>query len=355
VIATDAQRLVLALWVVHTHLVRQIEQTPYLSITSPDPECGKSRLLEVLDQLVARPWMVARPSEAVAYRKIDSLMPTLLLDEVDTIFHPKQAGQHEGLRAILDAGHRRGVTVDRSADFGRSFQQFSPYCAKALAGIGALPDTVAKRSIYIRLQRKRKDEEVEKFRRRDVEPPAAALRAQVAAWAKTNGKKIGDARPDMPEGLSDRMEDGCECLVAIADACGCGRAARDALVELLASGTRLDSHEAFKTRLLADLKDIWTERERPGRRELAMFTEDMLNALLKIDEGPWRKFYGHELDATDLAALLRPYGVSPTTVNVRGHRAKGYRRAALWDVFERYVTDESDATAGNEVTGGNGT
>ena len=67
VVMTDAQRLVIALWIVHTHLVQHVEQTPYLSITSPDPECGKSRLLEVLNQLVARPWMTVRPSEAVAY------------------------------------------------------------------------------------------------------------------------------------------------------------------------------------------------------------------------------------------------------------------------------------------------
>lgn len=352
VIVSDAQRMVIALWAIHTHLVQHVEQTPYLSITSPDPECGKSRLLEVLQELVARPWMAVRPSEAVAYRNINDRRPTLLLDEVDTLFSPRQEGQHEGLRAILDAGHRRGATVPRSADFGKRVEEFSPYCAKALAGIGSLPDSVARRAIYIRLQRKRKDETVERFIRRDVAPVAAALREQAAAWAAQNGKKIGAARPEMPEQLSDRMQEGCESLVAIADACGCGETARAALVELLATGGRLDTHDAFRVRLLKDLHEIWTERERKdGRRARAISTADLLTALHQIDDGPWHRFYGRQLEANDLASLLRQYNVTPTTVKVRGRAIKGYKRDHMMDVFERYVGDGGNAGNGNPGEG----
>lgn len=347
VIVTDAQRIVIALWAIHTHLVQHVEQTPYLSITSPDPECGKSRLLEVLHELVARPWMAVRPSEAVAYRNINDRRPTLLLDEVDTLFSPRQEGQHEGLRAILDAGHRRGATVPRAADFGKRVEEFSPFCAKALAGIGSLPDSVARRSVYVRLQRKRKDEEVARFKRRDVAPVAAALRERMAAWAKSNGKRIGVARPDMPQDLSDRMEESCEVLVAIADACGCGDTARAALVELLAGGSRLDTHDAFRVRLLKDLRDVWADRERAdGRRVRAISTADLLTALHAIEDGPWQRFYGRPFEANDLASLLRQYNVAPTTVKVRGRAIKGYKRDAMFDVFERYV--------GNAGNGGNG-
>lgn len=44
---------------------------------------GKSRLLEVLELLVLRPWMNIAPSDAVLYRKVDIDHPTLLVDEVD--------------------------------------------------------------------------------------------------------------------------------------------------------------------------------------------------------------------------------------------------------------------------------
>jgi hypothetical protein len=65
---------------------------------------GKTRLLDVLELLVANPWRVITPSEAVVFRKIDADSPTLLLDEVDAIFSPKANGTTEGLRALLNAG-----------------------------------------------------------------------------------------------------------------------------------------------------------------------------------------------------------------------------------------------------------
>ena len=53
----------------------------------------------------------------------------------------------------------------------RRLQTFSVYCPKAFAGIGdCLPDTIADRAIPIRLKRRTRDEAVERFRLRDVEP-----------------------------------------------------------------------------------------------------------------------------------------------------------------------------------------
>ena len=62
VVLTRAQRDATVLWVAHTHVFGAAETTPYLHITSPEKACGKTRLLETLDQLVARPWLTARTS-----------------------------------------------------------------------------------------------------------------------------------------------------------------------------------------------------------------------------------------------------------------------------------------------------
>jgi hypothetical protein len=61
VFSNDYQLVAITLWVAHTHIFDQFECTAYLHITSPHPESGKSRLLEVVEPLVARPWMVTRP------------------------------------------------------------------------------------------------------------------------------------------------------------------------------------------------------------------------------------------------------------------------------------------------------
>ncbi|MEZ5077146.1 MAG: hypothetical protein R2725_06875 [Solirubrobacterales bacterium] len=143
VVMDDDQRLVVALWIIHTYCLDAFEQTPYLLITSPEKQCGKSRLLEVLELFVAKPWMAVLPSEAVAYRKIDLDQPTLLLDEIDTIFNSKSADRYESLRAILNSGHRRGITVPRCLGTGTEFQEFSVFCPKVIAGIGSIPETVA--------------------------------------------------------------------------------------------------------------------------------------------------------------------------------------------------------------------
>jgi hypothetical protein len=360
VIMTDAQRCAVALWIIHTHLVQHCAQTPYLSITSPEKQCGKSRLLDVLNQLTARPWLVAMPSEAVVYRYIEAQKPTLLLDEVDAIFAPKQAAQHEGLRALLNAGNRRGATVPRALNGGADLVEFSTFCPKALAGIGSLPETIADRSIYIRLRRKRPDEQVERWRDAEVKPGGTALREQIAAWAKQHGRKVGAEHPEMPEQLSDRMQDGCESIVALADALGCGDRARTSLVELL-TGVRLDTHEVFRMRLLSDVRDIWRERERAtGRVIRGISTNDLLAALCAVEDGPWADYYGRTFESKDLASLLKPYEVEPKPIRppsrrvdgkiVKGKVFKGYRRADLYDVFQRYVPDDA---AGNRVTEGN--
>jgi hypothetical protein len=85
-----------------------------------------------------------------------------------------------------------GVTVaaPRSHAAGARGQQvidFPTYCAKVIAGIGSLPDTVADRSIPIRLTRRRKDEKVERFRKRHVGQVSVHLRDQLAAWASSPG------------------------------------------------------------------------------------------------------------------------------------------------------------------------
>lgn len=103
-----------------------------------------------------------------------------------------------------------------------------------LAGIGTLPDTVADRSVPIRLQRKKPDEIVKDFRLRQVMPKAKELEAKIEQWVKANRKKLVTDYPDMPTDLSDRERDGCEPLLAIADRLGCGRAARAAWWSCLA-------------------------------------------------------------------------------------------------------------------------
>src|SRR4029453_12144657 len=106
-------------------------------------------------------------SEAARFRKMEREKPTILLDESDALWGAKTDGR-EGLRALLNAGYRRGATVPRGVG-GRSgvgVQDFPVFGPKALARLaGKLPRTIASRSIPIRLRRRTKGEQAERFRR----------------------------------------------------------------------------------------------------------------------------------------------------------------------------------------------
>lgn len=332
VVLTAEQALIVALWAIHTHAIRAFEGTPFLAVTSPEKRCGKSRLLESLSLLVARPWMAVLPSEAVVYRKIDATLPTLLLDEVDTIFNSRTGEKYEGLRALLNAGNRRGATVPRCVGPTLKVAEFSVFCPKVLAGIGTLPETVADRSIPIRLERRRKDEPVERFLMREAAVPADPIHERVSEWAKANRVKLSKARPRMPNELNDRMVEGCEPLVAIADRLGAGPAARTALVEVL-GGERLDDVETLRLRLLRDLKAIFAKH--PKSR--SAFTNSLLTELHRIEDAPWESYYGRGFESRDLGSLLRHYGIRSTTVRAKDKVARGYRRDDLQAAWNRYL------------------
>jgi hypothetical protein len=71
VIMGVAERSVVALWTFHTWAFEAADTTPYLDVSSPVKQCGKTRLFEVLELLVRRPQFGANHTEATLFRTID--------------------------------------------------------------------------------------------------------------------------------------------------------------------------------------------------------------------------------------------------------------------------------------------
>jgi hypothetical protein len=208
--SSDSQPIIVALWCAHTWAFDAVYFTPYLQICSPEKRCGKTLSLDCLGLLVKNPWRVVSVSEAVLYRKITKHRPTLLLDEVDTIFSPTKDDGKEGLRGMLNEGFRIGGKVCRCGGANNDeLLEFDVFCPKAFAGIGKLPDTITDRSLQINLVRRAADEEVVRFRQREADAEAKPIRAGFEAWAarKELIDALRDARPALPEALSDRNQD----------------------------------------------------------------------------------------------------------------------------------------------------
>jgi hypothetical protein len=239
---------------------------------------------------------------------------------------------------MLNAGHRNGATVPRCLAGGEKTVDFRVFCPKALAGIGTLPDTIVDRSLPVRLKRRNKDEKVDRFHYRVASTLGKELEDRVTAWVEVNGESLVGVYPDLPDELSDRMQDGCEALAVIADKLGCGQELRNALVALL-TAERADNVESVRLRLLRDLHDLFEARNMPAN----MTTAAILAGLYTAEEGPWLSYHGRSFDARDLATLLGHYGINSTTVRPAGRRngaarpAKGYKRDDLYEAWERYL------------------
>jgi hypothetical protein len=334
VVLSDEQADIIALWVVHTHALDAADCTPYLSITSAEPRSGKTRLLEGTAPLVARPWLTGRVTPAVLVRKVAAETPTLLLDESDAAFKGDRE-YAETLRGVLNAGFRRGGVTSLCVGQGAnlSYQDFPVFGAKAIAGIGKLPDTVADRSIPIKLRRRRPGEAVERFRLRKVGPDALPLQSAAAAWAEAHLEALAEAEPELPEELDDRAQDIIEPLLAIADEVSgeWPERARKAAVELL-TGEHREEAESLGIRLLRDVRDAFDAKD-----EDRLATGRLLEQLREPDDAPWRSLRGEPLDANKLARLLNPYGIRPEKLRKGSDTFRGYRRASFEDAWERYV------------------
>jgi hypothetical protein len=217
--------IALALWAMHTHVFDRFAHTPRLALLSPVRGCGKTAVLEVLEQLVMRPVRFDHTTAAAAYRIIDGKRPALLFDEFDN----QELNKPGPLRAVLNSGHgRKGVKMIVEKGQERRFSTFAP---AAFATIGALPLPLMHRSIVIRMERAPHSVRLKRFDSDDESQQAhfGDIYAAIFRWARQ--VKL-DRDPAMPAKLHNRRADNWRVLLAIADACGRGDLARKAALEM---------------------------------------------------------------------------------------------------------------------------
>jgi hypothetical protein len=288
--------------------------------------------------LVPNPVVTVNVSPAYLFRKVGGEGgATILYDEIDTVFGPK-AKDHEDIRGLLNAGHRRGATAGRCIKRGNEvvLEELPAYSAVALAGIGWLPDTILSRSIIIRMRRRHAGEQVEGFRHRLFEKEGWRIRDLISAWAKSASDIV--TWPELPIQIADRDADVWEPLIAIADAIGGDwpQRARAAGVALVAASKEVEP--SLGIRLLCDLQAVFGEAD-----ELS--SKSVLLALHNIDESPWSDLRGKPLDERGLATRLRQYGVKSKTVRIGNTTPRGYVRTDFVDVWARYLPSSPAASA----------
>jgi hypothetical protein len=336
----------------HTHLLEAFDSTPRAAFLSAFPESGKTRALEATGPLVCRLVSTVNASSNYLFRKAGDVAgpPTVLFDEIDTIFGPK-AKEHEDIRGFINAGHRKGATYGRCRVVGSTvLTEDSPcYAAVMMAGLGWLPDTLLSRSVVIRMHRRLESEKISQFRTRTSIPEGEAIGTQLARWARSVFDDAVTARPEMPEGVEDRQADAWEPLLAVADLAGgeWPKLARAAAVALVKANR--ETPPSLPHRLLRDSRLAFWENLRAvaEARPKGLITETLMGAMCNLDDSPWQTINKgangarEPFTTVELAKHMFDFGVEPEQLrpypgdNITQRR--GYPLAPLALAWRRYL------------------
>jgi hypothetical protein len=348
VLPTIHHLVVVVLWALHTWAMPAFYTTPRLVLESPEPESGKTRVLEVLELLCRSARLIVSTSPAAVYRRIDGAgryPPAILQDEADAVWS-RNAGAAEELRALYDNGYRRGAKVDRCVGDAKNMEvrEFHVFASLAVAGLeGKIPRTITSRGITMHMRRRAPHERVDDYREREARADAAPLRERIEAWAEANLDALGAARPPMPEGVRDRRAEAWEPLLAVAGVAGGDWPARAiAACEHFECGGETEK-ASLGIRLLRDIRTVFADADR-------MFSADIVAALTKGAESEWADLWGRPLDQRRLAKELKRYGVASKDVRIGDKDRKGYTVAGddgLAQAWVRYLraTSATSATA----------
>ena len=207
--------VLLALWVVHTHLAKELRTTPRLQLDSPLPESGKTTALEHLQRLCHRPILMSTVSSGALLPRLLEKGPRTILMRVPTVTATGQArcrGDHchrhigvSGRCVSAGAGAHQGWRLDEA--------EMSTFGPVVMAGISPrLDDDVVSRLIRVLLM---PDAEVEDTDWDVIEDAAEKLKSAVQNFAESiRASVVADV--DLPDGCRGRMKEKWRPLKRIA-------------------------------------------------------------------------------------------------------------------------------------------
>jgi hypothetical protein len=356
----EPERIACTLWTVATHFQPALDYAPRLTVKSPHKRCGKSRLLDVMADLVHRQIITVNISVAALVRTIDEMdPPTLLVDEADKLFTRSKSGDgREDLIGIINSGYQRGRPYQRWDVTTRSMESLPSFCMVVTAGIGDRPDTIEDRGPIIELRRRsHSDRRPDPYRIRRDRPGLIGLQDKLHEWAIPNMPRLAEILESLSQDpasmpVEDRDADKWEGLIAVADLAGGhwperARAACNVMCAVVGDG------EDIGGELLRDLYRLFNPPASDNGTRPAPYdqlpTSWLVTALRNTEESPWETYERRGLTSNDLARLLKPYGVRSTTIRFTDGVRKGYYRLdprdgkdgmkSLHDAWTRYCRE----------------
>jgi hypothetical protein len=319
------------LWAMATHCCEIFSVFPYLGISSPTKGCGKTTFLRCVQLLSHEGKLFTNPSEASLFRIIEELHPTLLIDETEPLRSKHERSDY--LNALFNSGNRRSARVPRCEAQGKgknyTVVEYSVYCPKGFACIGALPETISDRAICFAMQKRRKtDRRLAPFVEEFVEEKATPLHGQVVGLIESRLDEIRAAyRPTLIsviEFLPDRDADCWAPLFALLAVIDSSRVAelKECAMRLTSAKVANAQDDNLSLRLLADICSVWPAEESK------IFTAELVKRLKRVEDSIWAS--DEKFDGRKLGRFLKPFKITPRSVQIGNINLKGYYR----DEFE---------------------
>ena len=330
---TDTVKTAATLWIILTWVIPASHILPIAWINAPEKRCGKSTLLTLMSRMSKRSLSTSNISASALFRSIESYKPTLFVDEIDTFINDSQ-----GLRGVLNAGHSRdNPNIIRCVGDDNEPVLFNVYAAKAISGIGKIPDTLIDRSIPLTLRRKMKNETKKRVRNLPSDV-TKTIQSKLARWSDDNMLTVKAAMPVLPVSINDRAQDNWEILIKIALTLGDDwlERAYSACIEI--SGTENDEL-SLNEQLLSDIQTVYKLRNVE-----TLLTRDLVELLCRDPEMLWATLNnGKCITPIQISNNLKVFRISSKymrTLDLNGKdvRSKGYDINEFQDAFERYLS-----------------
>ncbi len=326
----------LALWVVGAGNANIFTRFPRVLVKSPEPNSGKTTVLELMAFAVPQALILERATSASVMTMFDMARGSVafFLDELDTWVATKEG--NDDMTGIWNSGFERGKQAAKMESDGNTWSLSfrSLYAPVAGASLNDLPPANESRAFVVRMVPDRTGTKRNLGKEKNVlgGNPLDDLRQQVVDfWAGEPAIELAPTNEDL-EGLGGRDADRATPLILLS------RFAGGDWYERLRAGMayiqeRDDPKRGPSRELLEDLCKVYVAHD-PGH----LRSSDAVMRLMELADRPWvDRNAGTGITQAELADLLRPYDLRPKNVWIDGKSPKGYKQEELEAVFEVYL------------------
>ncbi len=343
------------LWSGHADMYEVWDKSPRLLLTAPMKACGKSTLLNVVAHMTDRRLEAGSCTPAAFVNYAAKQRQVFFIDEADAIFSKRGSTE---MTTVLNIGYEQGKPYHKTSGDNHDPKAFPVYSAAALAGIGLetkMSDTTLSRSIVIRMEKAKKGQLSERYKRKKHQQKFLDHGRKIKRWVQDNTELIEAQEPRFFDDVDDRVEDNWTPLLAIAQVHSDTLAQR---VRRMAMEDAGSGNEDVGLLLVKDLYTLYQAKKEalpsewqsnvsvkgigPEAARLAIME---LHTLDDRGERPWENFHPERLDiarqiqATEVSKYLKNYGISKKSIRA-GTSIYAYQWQDIEYAYHQYLSDE---------------